>query len=32
MVNFLEFDVIRNRIKGINYIELSGGFWNLYEL
>ncbi len=32
MVNPLEFDAIRNRIKGINYTELSGGFWNLYEL
>ncbi|MDE5108696.1 MAG: ABC transporter substrate-binding protein [Trichodesmium sp. St17_bin3_1_1] len=32
MVNPLEFDAIRNRIKGINYTELGGGFWNLYEL
>ncbi|MGD1711843.1 ABC transporter substrate-binding protein [Dapis sp. BLCC M172] len=32
MVNPLEFDAIRDRIKGINYTELSGGFWNLYEL
>ncbi|MCL2935728.1 MAG: ABC transporter substrate-binding protein [Trichodesmium sp. MAG_R02] len=32
MVNPLEFDAIRNRIQGINYTELGGGFWNLYEL
>ena len=32
MVNPLEFDAIRNRIKGIKYTELGGGFWNLYEL
>ncbi|NEQ72989.1 MAG: ABC transporter substrate-binding protein [Okeania sp. SIO2C9] len=32
MVNPLEFEAIRNRIKGIQYTELSGGFWNLYEL
>ncbi|NES68350.1 MAG: ABC transporter substrate-binding protein, partial [Okeania sp. SIO2D1] len=32
MVNPLEFEAIRNRIKGIQYTELAGGFWNLYEL
>ena len=32
MINPLEFDAIRNRIKGIKYTELGGGFWNLYEL
>ncbi|MEB3339565.1 ABC transporter substrate-binding protein [Okeania sp.] len=32
MINPLEFDAIRDRIKGINYSELGGGFWNLYEL
>ena len=32
MVNPLELDAIRNRIKGIEYTEFGGGFWNLYEL
>lgn len=32
MVNPLQFDAIRDRIQGIQYTELGGGFWNLYEL
>ncbi|MDJ0556685.1 MAG: ABC transporter substrate-binding protein [Microcoleaceae cyanobacterium MO_207.B10] len=32
MVNPLEFEAIRNRVQGIKYGELGGGFWNLYEL
>lgn len=32
MVNPLEFDAIRDRVQGIQYTELGGGFWNLYEL
>ena len=32
MVIPLEFEAIRNRVKGINYGQLGGGFWNLYEL
>ncbi|MGB3532948.1 MAG: ABC transporter substrate-binding protein [Microcoleaceae cyanobacterium] len=32
MVNPLSFEAIRNRITGIQYTPLGGGFWNLYEL
>ena len=32
MVIPLEFEAIRNRVKGIKYGQLGGGFWNLYEL
>ncbi|MDJ0554527.1 MAG: ABC transporter substrate-binding protein [Microcoleaceae cyanobacterium MO_207.B10] len=32
MVIPLEFEAIRNRVQGIKYGELGGGFWNLYEL
>lgn len=32
MVNPLQFEAIRDRIQGIQYTELGGGFWNLYEL
>ena len=32
MVIPLEFEPIRNRLQGIKYGKLGGGFWNLYEL
>jgi peptide/nickel transport system substrate-binding protein len=32
MVNPLSFEAIRDRIEGIQYTPLGGGFWNLYEL
>ncbi len=32
MVNPLAFEAIRDRIEGIQYTPLGGGFWNLYEL
>lgn len=32
MVNNLEFEAVRDRIKGIKYSALGGAFWNLYEL
>lgn len=32
MVNPLSFEAIRDRISGIQYTPLGGGFWNLYEL
>ena len=32
MVNPLTFEAVRDRISGIKYSALGGGFWNLYEL
>jgi peptide/nickel transport system substrate-binding protein len=32
MVNPLSFEAIRDRVEGIQYTPLGGGFWNLYEL
>jgi ABC-type dipeptide transport system, periplasmic component len=32
MVNPLAFEAIRDRVEGIKYTPLGGGFWNLYEL
>ncbi|MGB3403169.1 MAG: ABC transporter substrate-binding protein [Microcoleaceae cyanobacterium] len=32
MVNPLSFEAIRDRISGVQYTPLGGGFWNLYEL
>ncbi|MEG3843597.1 ABC transporter substrate-binding protein [Microcoleus sp. herbarium14] len=32
MVNPLTFEAVRDRISGIRYSALGGGFWNLYEL
>ncbi|MBE9144753.1 ABC transporter substrate-binding protein [Planktothrix mougeotii] len=32
MVNPLSFEAIRNRVQGIQFTPLGGGFWNLYEL
>ena len=32
MVNPLSFEAIRDRIEGVQYTPLGGGFWNLYEL
>ena len=32
MVNPLTFEAVRDRVSGIRYSALGGGFWNLYEL
>ena len=32
MVNPLGFEAIRDRVEGVEYTPLGGGFWNLYEL
>ncbi len=32
MVNPLSFEAIRDRVEGVQYTPLGGGFWNLYEL
>ncbi len=32
MVNPLSFEAIRDRVEGIQYTPIGGGFWNLYEL
>ena len=32
MVNPLTFEAVRDRISGIKFSALGGGFWNLYEL
>ncbi|SKB14294.1 putative oligopeptide ABC transporter periplasmic oligopeptide-binding protein [Planktothrix sp. PCC 11201] len=32
MVNPLAFEAIRDRVEGVEYTPLGGGFWNLYEL
>lgn len=32
MVNPLTFEAVRDRISGIKYSAIGGGFWNLYEL
>lgn len=32
MVNPLSFEAIRDRIEGIEYTPIGGGFWNLYDL
>jgi peptide/nickel transport system substrate-binding protein len=32
MVNPLTFEAVRDRISGMKYSALGGGFWNLYEL
>ncbi len=32
MVNPLSFEAIRDRVEGIVYTPLGGGFWNLYDL
>ncbi|MEO8893519.1 MAG: ABC transporter substrate-binding protein, partial [Coleofasciculaceae cyanobacterium] len=32
LINPLSMEAVRNRIQGIQYTELGGAFWNLYEL
>ena len=32
LVNPFTMEAVRDRIQGINYTELGGAFWNLYEL
>ncbi|HEY9862633.1 MAG TPA: ABC transporter substrate-binding protein [Candidatus Obscuribacterales bacterium] len=32
LVNPLGFEAIRDRVEGVEYTPLGGGFWNLYEL